>query len=185
MQLSRHGAITAVAIAGEMAWIAYVLGRGSDAGLSVFVLIMLVWGGAALLLFWLIRLAVHFIARGKEPRSSYFIRWLIEPLVLGASFIAVWSGVAFQTRFFFSKPALQQFASAPHVVNPSPSGPWVGLFHIREAEVLPQGVVRIITTDCMFDDCGLVYAPEGAPPVVGEDSYTPLGGGWWQWLRSW
>ena len=63
----------------------------------------------------------------------------------------------------------------------------VGLFWLREAEVLPQGVVRIITTDCMFDDCGLVYSPAGVPPRIGEDMYEALalGGPWYHWWRGW
>jgi hypothetical protein len=61
----------------------------------------------------------------------------------------------------------------------------VGLFVVRETEALPNGVVRMITTTCGFDKCGLTYSANGAPPVIGEDSYRPLGAGWWQWEESW
>ena len=61
----------------------------------------------------------------------------------------------------------------------------VGLFVVRETEALPNGVVRMITTSCGFDKCGLAYSANGAPPVIGEDRYRPLGARWWQWEESW
>ena len=38
-----------------------------------------------------------------------------------------------------------------------------GLFWVREAEALPGGVVRPITTQCMFDDCGIAGTTFGQP----------------------
>jgi hypothetical protein len=64
-------------------------------------------------------------------------------------------------------------------------GTRAGLFRVQEVEALPGGIVRLITTDCMFDHCGVVYCPKGTPPRIGEDSYSPLGWNWWHWLRSW
>ena len=39
----------------------------------------------------------------------------------------------------------------------------------------PHRVVRIISTDCILDDCSLVYTGGRKPPVFGEDTCTPLG----------
>ena len=36
-----------------------------------------------------------------------------------------------------------------------------------------------------LDPVGFAYASEGEPPIVGEDRYEPLGGGWWHWTESW
>jgi len=178
----------AMALAAELSWCLYVVGRGSDAGLSLFVVLASVWGGGALVLLWSIRLVLYVVATRKVPESRRWRQWAIEPLALMVCFTLAWSGLAFRARFLLSRPALDRYARAPTVVAPHyppTQGPRVGLFWIREAEVLPGGVVRMITTDCMFDDCGLAYSPGGEPPVIGEDRYTALGGGWWHWWRSW
>jgi hypothetical protein len=103
-------------------------------------------------------------------------------------FAFVWSGASFWVRFQCSRPALNRYvqSASPMIASGTfTPGVRVGLFWLREAEVLPDGVVRMITTDCMFDQCGVVYSPRGAPPVVGEDTYNALGGPWYHWWRSW
>jgi hypothetical protein len=60
----------------------------------------------------------------------------------------------------------------------------IGLFSVRELECLGE-CRRFITAHDFLDDAGLAYCPTGRPPVVGEDSYSHLYGGWWRWYRSW
>ncbi|MCI0441179.1 MAG: hypothetical protein L0177_18915 [Chloroflexi bacterium] len=169
-------------------WAAYVLLLGSDAGITVPVLLVLVWGGAAILVLWAVRSVVHLLVTRRDPASRRVRRLVAEPVALALCFAFVWSGASFWVRFQFSRPSLSRYvqstspAIASGVFTP---GIRVGLFWLREAEVLPNGVVRMITTDCMFDHCGLVYSPRGAPPVIGEDTYDALGGPWYHWWRSW
>jgi hypothetical protein len=61
----------------------------------------------------------------------------------------------------------------------------VGLFEIRETELLEGKIVRMITAADFLDDTGLVYSPDRVPPVRGEDGYRHLYGDWWYWHRSW
>jgi hypothetical protein len=170
-------------------WLAYMLGWGTDAGLPVPVLLLLVWGGLALLLFWLVRLVRHVRATRRSPAERHLKRVLWEPLVVLTCAALVWSGAGFRVRFIASEASLNQMVRAAHLSASAARGlvgTRVGLFTIREAEVLPGGTVRVITTSCMFDDCGVVFTPDGSPPPrIGEDSYSALGGGWWRWWRSW
>ncbi len=61
----------------------------------------------------------------------------------------------------------------------------VGLFEIRETEVLDGKIVRMITAEDFLDHAGLVYSPARMPPSIGEDGYRHLYGDWWYWHRSW
>jgi len=173
----------------EGAWALLILVLGSDAGLTVPALILLVWGAIALLGIWLVRWFAHLIATRKTATPKGHRRWLLEPALVLACGLFVWFGLAFRVRFLASKPALDRYVrevgarASDAGVEQAPM--WVGLFRVRETEVLAGGVVRLITTPCMFDDCGVVYSPTVAPPRVGEDTYSPLVGGWWHWWRSW
>ena len=180
--------LTYLGVPVEIAWVLYVLGRGSDAGLPVLLLLVLLWGGLGLVVLWAARVVVHLRATRAAPEARRLPRLSAEFAVLLLCFAAVWTGAAFRVRFLVSKPALARFV-IQHVqatgMGHFTPGTRVGLFHIREAEALPGGVVRLITTDCMFDDCGMAYSPLREPPVIGEDTYRPLAEHWWHWWRSW
>lgn len=170
-------------------WAAYVLGFGSDAGITVPVLLTLVYGGGGVLILWCLRIGAHLLANRKTPEHRRLQRLLIMPSCVVACAAAVSTGAAFWIRFLLSMPALESFAlHNPSAVQRGLDAPppiRVGLFWLREVEVLPKGTVRIITTQCMFDDCGVVYSPQSAPPVIGEDHYRHLVGSWHHWWRSW
>ena len=177
----------AVAVAGGIAWAGYVLYFGSDAGLTLPAVLVVFWGTGALLVEWAIWLYVHWRATRGGPR-----RWirlaLLFPATVAVLAVLTWFGGTFWVRFMLSRPALDRFVrdSRPAILSGQfRPGVRVGLFRIQEAEVLPGGVVRLITTGCMFDDCGVVYSPSGDPPRVGEDYYSSLGQRWWHWWRSW
>jgi hypothetical protein len=181
-------ALAAIAIPAEAAWVLYVIALGTDAGLPLYVVLACSWGVLGLLVFWAVRLALYLVATREARETRRWRPWALEPSVLVACTMLVWSGVGFRARFLVSRGALARYVQSPLVVAPSfppTTGPQIGLFRVRESEVLPDGVVRMITTDCMFDHCGLVYSPQKEPPVIGEDIYTALGSGWWQWWRSW
>ncbi len=172
----------------EAVWMAYALLFGSDAGLTVPVLLVLWYGGLALGLLWAVRFIMRLLLRKRVPSPTRMRRLALEGVLVAACFAAVQFGVAFRLRFLLSRPALTRYATAARSSSEhghGGTGTRVGLFWIRESETLPGGVVRLITTDCMFDDCGVAYSPSGKPPIVGEAIYTPIGGSWWHWWRSW
>jgi hypothetical protein len=180
--------VAVVTLVGGIGWAFYVLVFGSDAGLPVPALIALTWGCIALFGLWVIRCVVHILAISRKdgPRSRWWL--LAEPAALFACFALVWTGGAFRLRFALSRPALERYvrsAGEEKVDGRFATRKRVGLFWLRESEVLPGDVVRMITTPCMFDDCGVVYSPAGEPPRIGEDSYRALGGPWYHWWRSW
>jgi hypothetical protein len=173
----------------ELAWALTLLLMGSDAGLTLWALLLLMWGGPAVAIVAIIRLAVglarpHAAFRGRSVRV-----FAAEVAVLALLACSVWSGLAFRARFVMSLPWLKAYVATVTTSHSSGAGVVVprivGLFRVREVEVLPEGAVRLITTECMLDHCGIVYSPARRPPVVGEDAYARLPFGWWQWWRSW
>ena len=174
-------------------WAVVVIWLGSDAGFNIIAFLVAEFGGLILLGWWLARLVVWLVRRRRSPGAepaftrSHTIRWLWEPVTIVACFAIAYTGILFPARFAVSRPALDRYAMQVRERGDStpPPGKLVGLFRVREVELLPDGVVRLITTECMLDDCGMVYSPIGRPPVIGEDSYRPLSGNWWHWHRSW
>lgn len=182
-----NGAFIKVAVAANVLWLCFAGLMCTDSGIGMIPFLAFIYGGLGLLALWVLRF-VFYRAWGRKQRTLPWQSWGIEPVFVGLVAAAVLSGGAFSLRFLLSRPFLSQFAAAisrgaPDSAKPIPLR--VGLFVVREAEALPGGVVRLITTSCGFDHCGLAYSPSGAPPVIGEDTYVPLGSGWWQWQRSW
>ncbi|HXB56280.1 MAG TPA: hypothetical protein VN461_16000 [Vicinamibacteria bacterium] len=169
-------------------WAIYVLAFGSDAGLTVPVLLALVWGGVAVLVVWSLRAGLHLLNTRGLPGQRHLRRVIAQPAALALCFALVWSEAAFRIRFWLSRPALQSYVqrARPSIRHGEfRPGVRVGLFWLREAEALPGGVVRLITTQCMFDDCGVVYSPVAEPPRIGRDIYSALGGPWYHWRQGW
>ena len=50
------------------------------------------------------------------------------------------------------------------------------MFYAIQAELLPEGPVRIITTNSTLDQCGVAFRPSGRSAILGEALYTPLQG---------
>ena len=168
-----------VLIACLMLWLVATLYFGSDSGISVTGLFVIVGGAAAPLLIWVIVLGLA-LKRKQREQETWFAPAVIL-LVLGA----VFSGALFHLRFLASRPALERYAAQTLARGRShQNAARIGLFIARETEVLPNGVVRIITASCMLDECGVVFS-RNEPPVVDEDFYEPLARGWWKWTRSW
>ena len=174
-------------------WALVVLWLGSDAGFNIVAFLVAEYGGLLLLGWWLIRLVRWLMRRRRSPvvetesTRRRVLYWAWEPLTIVACFAIAYTGVLFPARFAVSRPALDRYATEVRERGDStpPAGRLVGLFRVREVELLTDGVVRLITTECMLDDCGMAYSPKGPPPVIGEDSYRHLTGNWWHWWRSW
>ena len=144
--------------------------------------ITIIWGLA-----WLIRLLVHAwrARRGIAPEHRGFAYWAIEPLTFVLAILIAVSGVPSYLRFVASRSALARYVERAR--DSDREKHWVGLYAVRETEVLSDGVVRFITSENGFDDAGFAFAPRSSPPVIGEDSYTkvPFSDGWYHWHRSW
>lgn len=170
----RRGLVACVTI-----WLFSSIWLGSDSGISVPGLLVTL-GGAGLLLFaWLVLVV---IASRQTPRME---RMWLEPAVTVVVLAAIYSGGLFHLRFLASRPSLDRYVAQTLAAGASHRKPTnVGLFVARETEVLPNGGVRIITTPCMFDDCGVAFS-RTKPPTVGEDRYDHLSDHWWKWWRSW
>ena len=148
------------------------------------------YGGFGVFGLWLIRLLVYALWTRKHEAPVRWRSWLVEPVFVALVAGAVLTGAAFRLRFAVSWPFLAKYAHAVQEGRMKTDGEHhptvVGLFIVPETEALPGGIVRMITTKCGFDDCGgCVSSRGGKPTAIGEDSYTALGGGWWQWWRSW
>jgi hypothetical protein len=169
-------------------WAACVIAFCSDAGLTVPGMFVLLGGGMVALAASALSVAGRWVRSRKVAAAAVAWRAFVFPAALAVLAASTWFGATFWMRFLLSRPALDRFVrnGAPAVAaGRFVPGEHIGLFRLQEAEVLPGGIVRLITTDCMFDHCGVVYSPQGPPPRVGEDTYSPLGGGWWHWWRSW
>ncbi len=167
--------IRALRVAIVTVWGATSLWLGSDAGLSVLALLLVLYGGFAMLLGWVIASST---LRYRHERLSRI--WL-EPTVVLLILGLILTGAPFRVRFLVSRPALEQYVASA-VANREPRR--VALFKVLETERVSSGVVRLITTECMFDDCGVVFS-QSEPPRIGEDTYRRIHPRWWQWERSW
>lgn len=169
------------------AWALYLLLYGSDAGVPFFpALLVLGWGGVAILVLWVLRTVLHLAVTWHAPERRRLRRILVEPVALLVCVAFVASGAAFWVRFKLSQSLLNNYVSVSSTSAPDSfkSGVRVGLFRLRDVQVLPKGVVRMITTECgVVDTCGVVFSPAGRPPVLGEDVYSSLGGSWYHWYR--
>jgi len=62
---------------------------------------------------------------------------------------------------------------------------WSGLYRVHSSTLFPGGGGRFLVADSgFFDTNGFAYAPDAQPPVIGQDFYDPLDGGWWLWRES-
>jgi hypothetical protein len=170
----RRGVMTALVM-----WVLASIWFGSDSGISVPGLLVIVGGAALLLLVWLALLVVTW-----KRKTRVKLLWL-APAVTAIVLAAIYSGALFHLRFLASRRSLDRYIAQTLTVGGAHQRRTnVGLFVVRETEVLPNGVVRIITARCMFDDCGIAFS-RTKPPVIGEDRYDHLVGNWWRWWRSW
>jgi hypothetical protein len=166
-------------MAAFVAWVVASIWFGSDSGISVPGLLVIVGGAGLLLLMWLVLLIVTW--RRKERLKAVWVGLVVAALVLAA----IYSGILFHVRFLVSRRSLDRYVAETLAGGGShQKRTHVGLFVARETEVMPNGVVRIITTPCMFDDCGIAFSRMPLS-VIGEDRYVPLSGNWWRWWRRW
>ena len=164
------------------AWFVAILYFSSDGGMSVFDVLGLGYGWLMLAVAWLI---TFFVMRSRKVGFGTRRRVFV-PFLLAFGGVLYWSESAIYLRLLASRDALGAYVSSAQRAHlNSKQRVRVGFFTVRETETFSDGTVRLITADCMFDECGLAYVPKGNPLVIGEDSYDHLSGKWWHWSRSW
>jgi hypothetical protein len=169
---------------GAVAWFMYVLEALSDTGSSLPQMIIMSYGGPAILILWLISLGIHLWAhfrRRERPREPRSFVWLCLPLILVmvCPLLMEHHENLLELRLALSARALESTGreswQEPRLV---------GLFVVSE-KMAVGSELRFRTAECFLDDCGLVFSPEGPPQPIGEDSFLHLTDSWWHWRDSW
>jgi hypothetical protein len=161
-------------------WFAVCVFYLTDAAVDLVPLYALLGSVAAFSVIWFGMVAAVIAAR-RENRLSAAARSrtrlliaLTAAIALVATLAVADAGLAVRTRL--SAPALLRASCT--------SRGRIGLFYVRELECAGE-CRRFITARNFLDDAGVAFCPTGRPPVLGEDSYRHLFGGWWRWNRSW
>jgi hypothetical protein len=174
-------------------WLLAVLALSSDAGVGILGLYLYLGGALSLATWWIMRLANELMGRQRSSATAHRWRWqwMLVPLMLVAGVLAgVGSGPhspLFLARFRLSEAALtgeaqRRLQAPPDRVDLTRRR--VGLFRVRQTEVV-NGQVRFITTSCgVVDSCGVIYAPTSAPARWQEDVFSPISGRWWHLLQA-
>lgn len=164
------------------AWAAATVLLFSDGAVSVYVDMLVLYLGAALLG---VGLLVVLVAGGSPPGGGAAPRrwpWLVFSLLWLASVpSACRYGWPFKVRFGASRPALE--AAAADRAGPVHARR-IGLLAVDAIE-RADGVTRFVTGSCgLAELCGVAYSPGGAPAHVEGIAYKPLGhAGWWAFSR--
>ena len=149
----------------------------SQAGVDMIWFIVTVYGGAAILVSWLVLLSTSATVRGV--RLS--LRLAPAGAVILAAMMLVFGqppNPLFRARFELSR---SRFAAAAERCRKQSicDTSRVALFPVMRSYVTREQI-RFITTPCgLVDSCGVAYSPSAVPPKFSEDRYTPLGGGWY------
>lgn len=177
-----------VFLTATLAWFLAALWYTSDAAIDVPPLVSLLGGALLLLCVVLVR---AYLARrhgpGRPLTRRELLAWAAFPVAAALALLWAWTGAGLRLRLALSAAALRSYpaSAAPDTHETFRDPPErIGLFWATEIQSV-GGCRRFITTRVFMDDAGLVFCPVGEPPRVGEDSYRPLGGGFWVWRRSW
>jgi hypothetical protein len=172
----------------------FVIIACSDAGISFPAEMIAFFGGLLWSAVWFIRFIYWRagIRSGSEcvmpfRRASFY--WGIEPATLVLAVFLVGSGLLSSVRFRLSESAFQTYIEDVRAGRVAASGRLspshrIGLYTITETELLPNGIVRFITSLDGIDDAGFAYSSTSEPLRIGEDSYKHITGPWWHWHRS-
>lgn len=167
------------------AWLLAVLFYYSNAGVGIEGLFVFIYGGGALVLLLVIRLACFVDATRRLRVPRRWASWIAAAACLGLAVVTAGCegrrSPLFKLRFRASEGALAEQARLM-ATDPRqrPSAPVrIGLFTVDRVDVV-DGQVRFITSPCgVIDSCGLVYVPSGSPRRFQEDRFSHIKGRWW------
>lgn len=168
-------------------WAVFVLLDASNVSMSLLGYLAYVYGGVLVAVLTACCVCVPVVRAFRwsgQLWRSIPVRVIVQAGILVLVLVAVALDLAFALRFRLSEPALTHAALDIQSGRHYDGDRWIGLFRVHEIN-RAGSAVRLITGECFFDDCGLAFNTDGAPPVVDEDDYAHLSGPWWRWRRSW
>lgn len=180
-------------------WLVFVLIAFSDAAAHYLIVILTIWVFGLWGFSWFMRVLIllgtllisRFQQRPSQPVPlKKLLNLGIELATIGLSLALILFNIPTSIRLKLSESALMGYVQEVQAGRRSlqqRGAPTrrVGLFDVRETELLTGGIVRLITTEDFVDHAGFVYSPTQKPPIQGEDTYRHLYGPWWHWQRSW
>jgi hypothetical protein len=157
--------------------------EGSSRG--SFVTTFLAWViSVAMLGVWLFRLVPTLVHRRLRLTLREWALWIGMPVALFGAYAVTLSPVPFDLRLALSRPGMEAAATAIEA-DPDASFGWIGLYPVDRIDRFEGGFRFLIWGSGFLDPLGFAYSPDGEPPVIGEDYYTPINAGWWHWAESW
>jgi hypothetical protein len=171
-------------------WTIALLVVGSDAGTDILDVYVFAFGGCGVAICWIMRYLA--VTRKRDPsatpRTALVVAIGSAWIVIGAvtTMIDAPHNPLFHARFRASEAALTAEARRLLMAGQEPAKGThiVGLFRVKQTDVV-NGEVRFITTSCgMIDLCGFVYSPSTEPKRLAEDVFSPLHGRWWHLLQG-
>ena len=152
----------------------------SGIGRSLSCFVFGVYSGVALLVAWLVAVALF--------RKAHPSRWLavVVPLclTLGALLLQVSPSrnPFFRLRFLASRPALARIVEAALVSESTASRQRVVALFVVDRVLVTEGHVEFLVSCGMLDECGIAYVPLGRPAQIQGVSRS-LGGPWYHFHR--
>lgn len=153
-------------------WLAFVLIAFSNAAAHYLVVAFMVYVFGLWELSWLVRAIILLVTvirscqhQSPQPERRWKLLHLgIELTVMGLSLALIFFNIPLDIRLKLSESALTSYVqevqagrcSLQHWGDPTRR---VGLFDVKETELLGGGIVRVITAEDFVDHAGLVYSP--------------------------
>jgi hypothetical protein len=132
-------------------------------------------------LLWAGRLGFALVLGRAEVRRRWW-RWAVVPLAMALTGSLLVTRAPVRIGLVLAGDDMRTFAQRPG----SPPPQQVGPYPVASAEHLPGGGARFLLRHSgSLDQSGFAFSPAGPPPVLGEDTYIPLGGGWYVWTQTW
>lgn len=118
----------------------------------------------------------HALADTRAPGASARWRWWVAPACLALLTLAIDSDLPLRVRFALSEPALAREYHARAklftIGRHSPTG-WIGLYHIRYIEFLPDGSLAFVCDGYKGHRTGFIYSADGSTPRGLTKQLTP------------
>ena len=166
----------AVAVMAAITLIAF-----SPPGGYFFVIILGIWAWLLLGVIWLGRFIGVVGVRRLTGRRGWWRTWLVTPVIVVVSAVAIQLDAPFHPRFRLSEPAMTRFAKRA-LDEPTRTPPErIGLYKVGRVETFEGGVRFNVAGAGILDDEGFAYSPQGPPPSGGDNSYEHLRGPWYLW----
>ncbi len=155
-------------------------------------------GGALALLglVWLIRVIGWGIDRHRGRSPAGAAQFLVAPVLCLVAWGLIAIDAPLQARWLASRSSFE--AVVNHAPPASSSTDWIefeaedriGLYRVRSASRVRDGVIFYEANGALFDDAGFAYLPTGPFPELDTGSFESpqfrsLGGGWYAWTASW